>query len=231
MPDKLPKDMTTAERRAEYSQHRHAPTTDREASRLIRVVWLYREMPRIKPKSVLDIGCESGFITRWLVDEPYVKMVYGVDPCEFSIGHAKNLVKKRANPGKALYDVRGWEDPLVIASYDEKMAVDLSIPGHSEAALSYDAVVCFEVIEHFLPEEGKQLIAKIHSLLAPRGTAFLCTPSAEGIFGNSNPDPYHLKIYTREELAKLVEEVTGVKPEANNTDPAFIMLKWRKPGA
>jgi 2-polyprenyl-3-methyl-5-hydroxy-6-metoxy-1,4-benzoquinol methylase len=34
------------------------------------VLWLFREMPRIKPKYVLDVGCESGFITRWMVDGP-----------------------------------------------------------------------------------------------------------------------------------------------------------------
>lgn len=239
MPDKLPKDMTMAERRAEYSQHRHAPTTDREASRLIRVIWLYREMPRIKPKSVLDIGCESGFITRWLVDEPYLgdpakptpdtilfhhNGLVGIDPCEFSIEHAKKMVKKRSNPKKAWYSVMGWEE---LAAPKQVEGGRMPLPTDS----LFDTIVCFEVIEHFLPEEGKQLIAKIHEMLAPRGTAFLCTPSAEGVFGNSNPDPYHLKIYTREELAKLVEEVTGVKPEANNTDPAFIMLKWRKPSA
>ncbi len=301
MADKLPKDMTMTERRALYSKHRHPPTTDREARNLERVLWLFREIPGLKPTTVLDIGCESGFITRWVVDEPYVQVLFGIDPCEFSIEHAKNLVKKRANPNKAIYEVRGWEDPLLIVSHEDKMTGNLNaavaakeagsgipncarcpatarftiyraisgaeqlckdcfdkaqvfMPGFSksddpvtglgewgvgvppslrnrslkEAVDHYDTIVCFEVIEHFLPEEGVELIKKIHSLLAPSGMAFLCTPSATGRYGLSNPDPWHLKIYTLDELSKLIKEVTGAVSASNNSDPDFVMLKWRK---
>jgi len=244
MSDKLPKDMTMAERRALYSKHRHPPTTDREARNLERVLWLFREMPRIKPKLVLDLGCESGFVTRWMVDEPYVEALHGIDPCQFSIDHARTLIKKRANPTKAVYDVEGWEDQAD------------SSPTHS----GYDAIVCFEVIEHFLPEEGIELIKKIHSLLDPSrdvalnagacddktlnkikvadgtldkkripgGTAFLCTPSATGRYGLNNPDPWHLKIYDWVELSKLIEDIAGVMPSPEPSDPDFIMLKWTK---
>jgi 2-polyprenyl-3-methyl-5-hydroxy-6-metoxy-1,4-benzoquinol methylase len=212
MPDKLPKDCTMTERRALYSKVRLPPTTDREARELERVLWLFREMPRIKPATVLDIGCESGFITRWMVDEPYVKDLMGVDPCEFSIEHAKNLIKKRTNPEKAVYQVCGWEDLVVYVE-----------PDHNR-----NAIVCFEVIEHFLPEEGIELIKKVNSLLAPGGTAFLCTPSATGRYGLSNPDPWHLKIYDCLELSQLVKELTGVTPVPDSSDPDLIMMKWRR---
>lgn len=218
MPDKLPKDMTMAERRALYSKHRHPPTTDREARNLERVLWLFREMPRIKPKSVLDVGCESGFITRWMVDEPYVAALTGVDPCEFSIQHAKELVKKRANPGKAVYHVMGWED--LNPDPNKVTAGITAMP---------DAIVCFEVIEHFLPAEGIELIKKLHSLLAPGGTAFLCTPLATGRYGTNNPDPWHLKIYDWLELSQVIKEITGTTPVPESGDPDFIMMKWRKP--
>jgi 2-polyprenyl-3-methyl-5-hydroxy-6-metoxy-1,4-benzoquinol methylase len=222
MPDKLPKDMTMAERRALYSKHRHPPTTDREARNLERVLWLFREMPRIKPKYVLDVGCESGFITRWMVDEPYVKGVYGLDPCEFSIEQAKNLVKKRANPDKAFYEVKGWEDdPLYLLNTPADGTKETLVHG-------YDAVVCFECIEHFLPEEGRQMLSKVNILLNKGGTAFLCTPSANGRYGLKNPDPWHLKIYAQDELGKLVKEVTGAAPEFEGGDPDFTMLKWKK---
>jgi 2-polyprenyl-3-methyl-5-hydroxy-6-metoxy-1,4-benzoquinol methylase len=225
MPDKLPKDMTMAERRALYSKHRHPPTTDREARNLERVLWLFREMPRIKPAHVLDVGCESGFITRWMVDEPYLCKAHGlvgIDPCEFSIEHADRLVKKRGNPIGACYKVMGWEElKPPVYSKDGGVAAPTD--------WLFNAIVCFEVIEHFLPEEGKQLIEKIHSMLAYGGTAFLCTPSATGRYGLSNPDPWHLKIYTLDELGKLVKEITGAEPVADNSDPDFIMLKWRKP--
>jgi len=222
MPDKLPKDMTMAERRALYSKHRHPPTTDREARNLERVLWLFREMPRIKPMAVLDIGCESGFITRWMVDEPYVKGLLGIDPCEFGIEHAKNLVKKRANPEKAAYAALGWEDN------ECRILLVSETPKHPFAG-GPDAIVCFEVIEHFLPEEGIELIKKIHLLLNPGGTAFLCTPSATGRYGLNNPDPWHLKIYDWLELSKLIKDITGVTPSPDSSDPDFIMLKWKKP--
>ena len=213
MPDKLPKDCTMAERRALYSKVRCAPTTDREARNLERVLWLFREMPRIKPATVLDVGCESGFITRWMVDEPYVRNLVGIDPCEFSIEHAIKLVQKRNNLDKAAYRAYGWEDG----------------PGPGAEEKTWGAIVCFEVIEHFLPEEGVELIKKIHSLLDPSGTAFLCTPSATGRYGLNNPDPWHLKIYDWLELSKLIKDLTGVTSSPDSSDPDFIMLKWRKP--
>jgi 2-polyprenyl-3-methyl-5-hydroxy-6-metoxy-1,4-benzoquinol methylase len=196
-----------------YSKLKCAPATDREARNLERVLWLFREMPRIKPKRVLDIGCESGFISRWAVDEPYVERLLGIDPCEFSIEHATRMIKKREHPEKAQYIASGWEEAIVFANPED----------------NWNAVVCFECIEHFLPAEGIELLKKIHALLAPGGTAFLCTPSAPGRYGLSNPDPWHLKIYTQDELSKLIQEITGAEPVPDNSDPDFIMLKWRKP--
>lgn len=230
MPDKLPKDMTMAERRALYSKHRHPPTTDREARNLERVLWLFREMPRIKPKNVLDVGCESGFITRWLVDEPYLTGgesvlggygLVGIDPCEFSIEHAKSMAKKRANPNKAWYQVMGWEE----FDFGGPVAGGRApLPPDS----LFDAVVCFEVIEHFHLEEGLLLLNTLHKKLNPGGTAFLCTPSATGRYGLKNPDPWHLKIYDWLELSKLIKELTGVTPVPDSSDPDFIMMKWRR---
>jgi 2-polyprenyl-3-methyl-5-hydroxy-6-metoxy-1,4-benzoquinol methylase len=214
--------MTMAERRALYSKHRHPPTTDREARNLERVLWLFREMPRIKPATVLDLGCESGFITRWMVDEPYVKSLLGIDPCEFSIEHAKTLVKKRAYPEKAIYAVKGWEDN------ECEILISSETPKHPFAG-GPDAIVCFECIEHFLPPEGIELIKKTHSMLKPGGTAFLCTPLATGRYGLNNPDPWHLKIYDWLELSQLIKELTGVTPVPESGDPDFIMMKWRKP--
>jgi 2-polyprenyl-3-methyl-5-hydroxy-6-metoxy-1,4-benzoquinol methylase len=222
MPDKLPKDCTMAERRAMYSKVRSAPATDREARELERVRWLFREMPRIKPAAVLDIGCESGFITRWMVDEPYVNVLVGVDPCEFSIEHARSLVKKRTNPVKAHYYSFGWEDVENISKCFEDGLVETLGRG------LWDAVICFEVIEHFLSEEGIKLIEKIQLMLAPGGTAFLCTPAAEGRYGLNNPDPWHLKIYDWVELCNLVQSTTGATPVPERGDPDFIMLSWKK---
>jgi 2-polyprenyl-3-methyl-5-hydroxy-6-metoxy-1,4-benzoquinol methylase len=218
VPDKLPKDMTMAERRALYSKHRNAPTTDSEARQLSRVQWLFREMPRIKPKSVLDIGCESGFVTRWMVDEPYMQALIGIDPCEFSIENAKKLIKKRAQHQKAFYTTVGWED-------DVNQLLSQMTPGKTFAN-GAETIVCFEVIEHFLPDEGVELIRKIDSLLAPGGTAFLCTPDVKGRFGETNPDPWHLKLYGRAELTELVQDATESDPEIE-PDPDFILLKWR----
>jgi 2-polyprenyl-3-methyl-5-hydroxy-6-metoxy-1,4-benzoquinol methylase len=211
--EKAPKDCSMQERRALYSKHKNVPTTDREARSLERVLWLYREMPRLKPKTVLDIGCESGFITRWMVDEPYVDSLLGIDPCEFSIFHANSLIRKRHHPEKAEYQVKGWEDQPIVSKL-----------GHSQ----FQSVVCFEVLEHFLQEEGKLLIGKVNSLLSSGGTAVMCTPEASGMFGLKNPDPWHLKIYNRQEIEQLVKTVTGETVTFEDGDPNFILFKWSK---
>jgi len=207
MSDKLPKDCTMAERRALYSKHINAPSTDREASRLERVLWLYREMPRLKPKYVLEIGCESGFITRWMVDEPYVTKLHGIDPCEFSIKQANEMIKRRENNQKATYSVSGWEN---------------------EVLGLWNAIVCFEVIEHFLPEEGEMLVKKINDLMPSGGMAFMCTPKADGRYGLNNPDPWHLKIYTKTEISDLVKRVTGAEVSFEESDSYCTLFRWSK---
>lgn len=217
--EKAPKDCTMAERRALYSKHKNAPSTDREARRLERVLWLYREMPRLKPAHVIDIGCESGFISRWMVDEPYVQEVYGIDPSEFSIVQAKELIKKRANPEKARYEVAGWEE-----LNPDNRGPDRRIPEGL-----FDASICFECIEHFLPEEGVLLIQKINSIIRQGGTSFMCTPKADGRYGLSNPDPWHLKIYTNAELADLVKRVTGADVSFEESDSYCTLFRWSKP--
>jgi len=201
--------MDINQRRVYYEQVIQPPTGDVAASSLWRVRWLYKEIPALKPKRILEIGCESGFITRWVVDEPYVEELKGIDPCVNAINHAKTLVLQRKHPEKATYTTEAWE------ALDESR--------------SWDAIVCFELIEHFPSQEGDQLIAKIHRLLSHGGSAFLCTPSPNGRYGVNNPDKHHLYVYTEESLRGKILANTGYDPSSNKSDVDFLMQKWSKP--
>jgi SAM-dependent methyltransferase/septal ring factor EnvC (AmiA/AmiB activator) len=73
---------------------------------------------------------------------------------------------------------------------------------------SFEAVVCFETIEHL--DEPQALVAEIHRVLERGGVALLSTPDRSlytDLVGNQNP--YHVSELTREEFRDVLSEQFG----------------------
>jgi len=184
------------------------PTTCAQASGLPRVQILRRDNA-LKPfERVLDLGCHDGFSTRWLLSEPYIQKLVGIDLCTESIAQAKMLCREKAFPELAQYL---WGSFF-----------------RYEPDEPFDCVCGFEIIEHFLEDEARLLLRKMMDFAIEGGRLYISTPHEDGRWGRSNPDPQHLLFFSPAKLAFWIKEETGVEPHIEVLADT-IHARWEKP--
>jgi len=126
-------------------------------------------------RRVLDAGCGEGFGTQTLV-EPAAEVV-GVDYSGDAIGFCKQR----------------WNKPQL-----RFQVVDFTAPG--DFTDTFDLVLNFQVLEHI--DDPRPFLAALRARVAEGGRLFLTTPNRLKTFSEN---PYHVREYTREELAGLLE--------------------------
>ncbi|HYC64392.1 MAG TPA: class I SAM-dependent methyltransferase [Reyranellaceae bacterium] len=194
-----------ARRNEEYAKHdpgREPPTYwGSHRGRLLCALFHER-----KPRTILDIGCNSGFLTRWLLLEPSVERLVGVDPCQIAINRARQLTSRIA-PGYA-----DWREGSI---FEQKFDT------------YFDLIVCCEVLEHFTPTEGEQLFDLIYDRLEPTGTALITSPSPHGPFGLHNSDQKHITLRNAVEL-ELMARARGAASSEVTDHEGLLHLVWSK---
>lgn len=208
----------TPEQRLEYYQkHTCHPTPGEAGEGLERVKWLKRMFDAEPMSTFLDLGCNDGFTTRWMVDKPNFISLVGVDPGIEQIKWAKQHIIDRNNWKKAEYYCMGYQE------YE----LETKRRPMWEA---FDGVSCFEMIEHFTKEEALDLLKFIKRMLAPNGRAFVNTPNIDGRWGRTNPDPHHLVLYDVPLLESTIREAVGnVELHWDGYQPncEFLSVMWR----
>ena len=120
---------------------------------------------------VLDVGAHDGYVTSWLLQRFDGCEIDGVELNPHAVAEARrrgiNCVQGAAEDAPRLFE-----------------------PG------SYDAVVCFELIEH-VPDVD-ELLAALEQMVKPDGRIYVSTP--DGTFGEGN-NPHHLRCYRAIDLA------------------------------
>lgn len=135
----------------------------------------------VKGKSVLDLGCGSGFGTNRLAQT--AKTVVGIDIDQASIKLAKAKFRKHNLTFKKL-------DIL-----------------HNNLRSKFDVIVSFQVIEHI--DDALKYLSVILSHLKPQGLVIITTPNR--LTQSYNENPYHVREYSRRELNDLLSEFFKVK--------------------
>jgi len=116
---------------------------------------------------VLDLGCGLGATAFRLA--AVAGDVTGIDLSEFAIDFAREHYR-RDNLRFEVADVRDYEPPH-----------------------PFDAVFCMDVIEHLAIDDGRALVSRIASLLAPGGVLFAHVPVAESAGGRAKLASYRRK--------------------------------------
>lgn len=119
---------------------------------VVAIVRVLHALLHKRTASVLDLGCGSGHLLVGLAKANYD--VYGIDVSEASIAEAKHDL---ASFGKA--DRVKHADVL---DYD--------------APTKFDIIVMDNVIEHLVPDETSDILAKCYEMLAPDGYLVVLTP-------------------------------------------------------
>lgn len=169
------------------------PTNTESAFRLPRVQWIHQVNARRPFKRVLDLCCNDGFSTRFLLDSPFLESLVGIDLNTLAIQGAKELKRDHHFPE--------------LASYYAASVFDFSYTNE------FDTVVCFESLEHFEEQDARKLLRTIDSALETGGRAFMSTPHVDGIWGKTNPDPTHIFLLSDSEVAELMEDELSVSVE------------------
>lgn len=185
--------VSQAERDAAYSTCEYHPTPTNAVAGLPRVQWLMRENERKPFKRVLDICGNDGGTTRWLANGPHLERLLGVDLNKPAIEGANKFKEGLVFPE--------------LVEYRCQSVFDL------ELGETFTQVICFETIEHFLEPEARKLIQLVWDKLGPGGTAYFSTPHADGVWGVSNPDPWHIWLLRPEEVVQVFQEVLGITVE------------------
>lgn len=207
---------STEERDAFYSGGPCVPTTCARAMALPRVRWIQGANSKKPFRRVAELGCHDGFSTRWLLNSSHLEKLVGVELCKEAFEHAKRLAQDKFFPELSFY-VHG-------SIFELNKLFQPSLGAEDEV---FDAVVVFELIEHFQPEESRKLLRIAHSLLSPDGRCFLTTPHEDGPFGKSNPDPSHIHFFNEETLAQWIEEETGCYATVMNVQ-GILHAVWNK---
>lgn len=112
-------------------------------------------LPKNRQAKVLDLGCGSGYLVRWLVDLGYTD-VHGVDVSAEQIAYA-----------------RGLGLPVCQGDCLDYLAT------HG----GFDAIISTDVIEHQTKEEVIDFLEAIRRALVPGGTVILRTGNMSSIYG------------------------------------------------
>ena len=87
----------------------------------------------------------------------------------------------------------------------------------------FDAIVCFNVLEHIADDEGS--LERFHELLAPDGALLLLVPAHPALFGSLDRAFGHQRRYTKAGLAAKLARAGFVTEELRHVNPVGA-LGW-----
>lgn len=122
-------------------------------------LWLVRRYLQPGPTDrVLDVGCGSGVVAAEIARSG-VASCLGLDGNPDAIRFARQRF------------------PLPNLSFQQQLVDELDLPDGS-----FDAVCCFELIEHIYPDQGLALLRSLARLVRPGGRLLLTTPNYHSVW-------------------------------------------------
>lgn len=140
-------------------------------------------VPADKAATILDIGSGFGHFARWLAERGYARV--GV------IDNSRQLLDSV---------VRSIGDKLEFYEHSDALTF---LRGTDRV---FDAIYLSDVIEHFTPEDAKEVLAAMRERLKPGGMVVLRTPNMANVMGvySLAIDLTHHRCYTEQSLSQLL---------------------------
>ncbi len=114
-----------------------------------------RLLPQDTRARILDLGCGSGFLLQFLIQQGYTSVV-GIDTSSEQVDFARS---------------RGLPVTRADAS------------SYLESNKGFDCVLSIDMIEHLSPAEIVEFLKSVYGALAPRGCIIIRTPNASSFCG------------------------------------------------
>lgn len=153
---------------------------------------------------VLDAGCGSGIVTRYLAEQNPGARVVG---CDFAAERLEITKEAAAHLPNARFEVQ-----------------DLASLGFPER--SFDAIVCRYVLQHINKDARDKALKEMLRCLKPNGRLHII--DFDGTLYNLYPQPPRVaKVLSRLEAANLVDLRIGRKLPAMLVDAGYVGIQWR----
>lgn len=170
------------------------PNTDEHQERYRFAGYLAQSLPRLN--TIIDAASGSGWGTHYLARKTSSTKLIGIDIDPQAITEARRFF----NHYKVGY-----------------MNADLLKPEQINMDKTADLFVCFETLEHFLPEQAETLLRNINMMTSKNGSLAVSSPNRPLFSPYSTIEgkswyPFHPKEYTPDELISVLEK-TGWRVE------------------
>lgn len=173
---------------------------------------LLGKIGRLAPETFLDAGCGEGFVSHLLVERFPGLEVSAFDFNPSSVGLAKQRTPAVDCRVASIYEVP-WDDN------------------------TFDAVGCFEVLEHlYEPTDALRELARVsrgHLVLSvPHEPWFCFSNAARGKNLHIQPrgsDPDHRQFWTRAAFGRFVDQVADVEWLGGSVPWTICVARVRKP--
>ena len=142
--------------------------------------WIFDRVKKALGRRVLEIGCGTGTITRFLVDR---ELVVGVDVVDGYVRSTSERYQDYPN--------------IVVRQHDLTESIEPLRQYHFDSALSVN------VFEHITNDEAA--MRAVYQLLEPGGTFTLLVPCHPALLGAFDRDIGHQRRYTKRELRHKLE--------------------------
>lgn len=141
-------------------------------------------LPSDKSTRILDLGCGYGGILYFLREAGYTQ-VTGVDVSPEQIDFARKLGLENVH----CQDVRQFLGDVPDGAFD--------------------AVIAFDILEHFTKPELFNLLSELHRILALNGKLIVHVPNGEGLFFGKTfySDLTHEQVFTRASLSQWAHAI------------------------
>ncbi len=174
-----------------------------QANKVIdRIQWLVEKVHELDGRTHIAIGCKDGYECMTL--QAMGVDCIGIDPSDDSVLEARNKADQLGWDGRKMFKVGFAEE----------------IPEGIQA----DTVSCMEVIEHVVDEK------KLLEVLSRLGRyVLISTPDANGRHGleDSKRNEEHVRLFTQDELEKLVSQYGEIKESSIRDDQLCILFKTK----
>lgn len=165
-----------------YSDHHFEPIPESYCLEVNEVIprfgWAFDQVEKLKPKTLLDLGCLDGSFALTVAKQLGVRCD-GVDLTKDGI--------KLAIQRSGKYRLPAYFNQGTVEHYLEYYAIQ---------GTKFDVVTAFEILEHV--KDVPLLLSLIDKVLAPGGSVLISTPSYESpIYGaNDEDNKCHIRLYT-----------------------------------
>ena len=191
----------------------------------LRYLYIAKQMSKLKPDSVLDVGCGS-FQLPYLLHRnrfAFAADYYGLDLRDLRSYYSKSQLKA---------DMTVIQCDVVLDKPEDVVLGD----GSHLMPKQHDVTVCLETFEHVPRDKASELMQRLYDWTAPGGTCFFSTPNAGvsdstadnhfGADGVSREWTYDEKIDIAQSAGFEIECTYGVFARQDRIKPALQAMPW-----